>query len=192
LQSPAFAFIFLGIVTRESRSVLQRIRVKARALVGRLSGLSISWTGLGFSWKPRESERDVVRELIIYLEDKRPLFDIRCEDFRERVESSWNETRSELTSALQRLDDSSKANEALRILRRAVRNLLTAAELASTQELSQLGSEIGAVKDVFRKQISLLAHKYDIEINEDLTRLLSERQKDDADREKPVPIGTGK
>src|SRR6266511_1682407 len=86
-------------------SFLSRFRGRPRP---RLTGLSVLVAGASWDWT--ESERDAVRDLIIFLEDRRSLFG----PLMERVDPyyaahSVDTIRNELTRTLQRLPEEAKS-----------------------------------------------------------------------------------
>jgi hypothetical protein len=81
----------------------------------------------GLSWTPPPSERDEVRKLIVFLEDRRALFDPYNVEAVVLVEHSVQEIRAELTRVLQMIGETSRAGEPLRTMRAACQRYLSRA-----------------------------------------------------------------
>jgi hypothetical protein len=89
----------------------------------KLRGVSTPFGGA--SWELRESDREIVRGLLIYLEGRRVLKTDSADEDYEHVTLSVIEIRKELTTTLQRLHHKSPATEPIRRLRRACEEFLT-------------------------------------------------------------------
>ena len=147
------------------------LKVKAKSLANRLSGVSVSLTGIGISWKPKEAERDIVRGLIIYLEDRRALTMHHRREFSPHVVESILDIRKQLTEALQRLDDDSKANDRLRLMRGACAAFLNKMGPGHQSQI-EFFEELGAFRAVFGQQIAELAYMYSIDVDQHLAAIL--------------------
>jgi hypothetical protein len=89
----------------------------------RLLGISTPFGGA--SWALRESDREILRDLLIYLEGRRVLKTPFADEDYQYVTLSVIEIRKELTTTLQRLHDRSPAADPIRRLRRACEEFLT-------------------------------------------------------------------
>ncbi|CUW41095.1 protein of unknown function [Magnetospirillum sp. XM-1] len=87
-----------------------------------VTGFSLSMIGL--QWSPPEPERKIVRELLIFLADRRVLFNDFTLEVESQVIHSLNDIRCELTSALQRLADDAPATPPVNQMRGACRRFL--------------------------------------------------------------------
>jgi hypothetical protein len=99
----------------------------------------ISTPIFGISWNPPESEREIVRRLITYLEDRRsliyPLSRLHSHS-PLRICDSILEIRRELTKTMQQLSEDSKAVPHIRAMRAACLQFLDKTEeLAFTDAL---------------------------------------------------------
>lgn len=81
----------------------------------------------GLSWTPPASERDEIRKLVVFLEDRRALFDPYNVEAVALVEYSVQEIRAELTKVLQTIGENSRASEPLRTMRAACQRYLSRA-----------------------------------------------------------------
>jgi hypothetical protein len=173
------------------KSARKKARIRGQDLLSRLGGVSASLTGGGISFKLRESERNVVREVLAALEDRRALyvdFDIEIED---QVVSSLMQIRKDLTDGLKRVVDGSPAAAGFRSMRAACREFLS--EPHSNPELGRrMGRHareednffagLGKLRGVFGQQIAQLAYLYDLDVEKELASILPpEPQADDED-----------
>lgn len=153
--------------------MLKRARVKAKSLLNRLSGISIGLTGVGVSWRPKEAERDIVRSLIIFLEDRRALVVDRHREHSEHLALSLIEIRKVLTECLQKLGDDSRANDPLRLMRAACSKFLTKQD-GENGHFPHFNyyEELGALRALFGQQIAILGYLYNVDIGEHLASIL--------------------
>src|SRR5229473_907122 len=80
---------------------LKRAKVQSQSLLSRLGGISAF--GFGVSFKAPEPERQVVRDVITSLEDKRALYVGAISEQPDHVVSSVMDMRRELTAGLKRV-----------------------------------------------------------------------------------------
>ena len=170
---------------------LKRAKVQSQSLLSRLGGISAF--GFGVSFKAPEPERQVVRDVITSLEDKRALYVGAISEQPDHVVSSVMDMRRELTAGLKRVGDKSPAKEAFRAMRAACRDFLThpVMQESGRQMLHQRGLYqqeefllgLGRLRSVFGQQIALLGFLYGIDIEEQLAATLPPMpatEKDDA------------
>jgi hypothetical protein len=158
----------------------KRVRVQWQSLLSRLGGFSVF--GFGLSFKARESERVVVRDVITALEDRRALYVGSIWEQPDHVVQSILHIRQELTAGLKRVGDNSPAKEAFRAMRAACRDFLTnagATERSRIQYSRTGGWEqeefligLGRLRSVFGQQLALLGYLYSIDIEEQLAATL--------------------
>lgn len=74
---------------------MAKIELAFKELASRVTGVSIPIFGV--SWNPPESERQVVRETFIFLEDRRALYNDFAHEITEEVADSVLAIRAELT-----------------------------------------------------------------------------------------------
>lgn len=152
----------------------------SKDLLSRLGGLSVF--GFGISFKPIEAERTVVRELLVFLEDRRALYVGSVWEQPDHVVESVLQMRSELTRSIQRLSENSPAAEACRLMRGACRDFLVSAEKNAPRGGEALFARdwrgesfllaLGALRANFGQQIALLAHLYAINLEAHLSSIL--------------------
>lgn len=99
---------------------------KSRSTGRKVTGVSGSALGfgVGVSTSTTTTERDVVQALIIFLEDRRVLFNPDDLEEQSQVNSSVQEIRAELTEALQQVDPQGLVAAALRLMRSSCRQYL--------------------------------------------------------------------
>ena len=105
-----------------ARSTRKKKRLGFRELAARLSGLSVA--GLGVSWAPSQTEREIVREVFVFLEDRRVLFAPFLRDANHFTRESVEMMRAQLTEAVQHLPEDSPTADHLRAMRAACRRFL--------------------------------------------------------------------
>lgn len=159
---------------------IKRTKLKSQNLLSRLGGVSAF--GFGVSFKPTESDRTVIRELLTFLEDRRALYVQAIWEQPDHVVQSVQKMRTELTNALKRLGEKSPAADACRLMRTACRDFLNQAGRAgqprSSSELSRdwQGENfliaLGALRATFGQQIALLAHLYEVDLEDHLASIL--------------------
>ena len=149
------------------------MKIKYAKIAKSLTGFSTPFFGV--SWNPPESDRDIVRKLITFLEDRRALynpFDIETPMF---VDQSLLEVRKELTNILQKVGDNPDISPHLRAMRAACRKYLN--EVGDQNRPRFHGREfetfaaLGELRTVFGIQIAQLAVKYGIDVEEELTSI---------------------
>jgi hypothetical protein len=103
-----------------------RARLKAKSLLGRLTGFSVGVpvASVGLSWNVPADERDLVRRLLTFLEDRRVLYVAEYLEIPNHVTKSVLQIRAELTTILGQLPGDSRAAGALRAMRAACRKFL--------------------------------------------------------------------
>jgi len=159
---------------------LKKTKLKSKTMLSRLGGVSAF--GFGVSLKLPEADRTIVRELLTFLEDRRALFVAAIWEQPNHVVQSVQQMRTELTKALQRLGEKSPAAEACRSMRGACRDFLTKVGTSELREMDRRFVEgwqgetfliaLGALRATFGQQIALLAHLYDVDLEEHLASIL--------------------
>lgn len=161
---------------------LKKTKLKSKALLSRLTGVSLPIVGGGLSFKPVESDRTIVRELLTFLEDKRALFVAAIWEQLNHVVQSVQQMRSELTNALKQLAEGSPAVGACRSMRSACRDFLDQTGAMELREMDRHFVEgwqgeqfliaLGTLRARFGQQIALLAHLYEVDLEEHLSSIL--------------------
>jgi hypothetical protein len=144
----------------------------------RLTGLSV-W---GASWEYTESERDRVRKLIDFLEDRRVLFDDFAIEVPEAVFASIVGIREELTKTLQALGEDAAASSVLRRMRGACSLFLSGpGREAGFGYGFWIG--LGQLRGYLGSELSNLSGYYEIEIDGPLHKVLTPTIEQDASLE---------
>jgi len=155
------------------------MKIKYKKLAKSLTGISTPFFGV--SWNPPETDREIVRKLITFLEDRRVLYNpYEIEDLRF-VGQSLIEIRKKLTSSLQRIGDNPEISPHLRAMRAACRKYLDEVSNRSRWEylyrqfaiIKAVGcfAALGELRGVFGIHIAQLAVKYGINVEEQLASI---------------------
>ncbi len=162
-------------------------KIRAKSLLGRLSGFSLPVIGGGVQWTPTKAERDIVRELLAFLEDRRALYVDYCLEIEDQVAQSVLQIRDELTKALQALPDGSKSAGPIRAMRAACRKFLTEPHpdfrnlmrhgYGPRHHMDMEGSPgffvaLGELRATFGSQIAALAYAHSIDVEPELAAIL--------------------
>jgi hypothetical protein len=173
------------------KAAAKKVRIRGQDLLSRLGGVSASMTGAGVSFKTRESERGVVREVLAILEDKRALYEDFQSEIEDQVIASLLQIRKDLTDALKRVGDGTPAEAAFRLMRAACRQFLTephgSPDLGRRmggheREEDNFFAALGKLRGVFGQQIAQLAYLYGLNVEKELASILPPApQADDGD-----------
>ena len=167
----------------------KKARIKGQHLLSRLGGFSSPFGGM--TLRLPESERDVVRGVIVFLEDRRVLYSPHHLEISSQVVSSLLEIRKELTNALKRVSEESPAAKAFATMRAECRSFLTEdppdfrhADHREWRGDMDAGffAKLGQLRAAFGRHFAELAVLYDLDLSEDLRSILPpEPQADDED-----------
>lgn len=144
--------------------------------------------GFGLGWEWVESEGEVVRQLIVYLEDRRALYEHHHLEMGYHVVQSVLDIRRELTDTLQRLSADSGAAFSVRAMRDACHNFLRVSQgpppaWGMNEEVIMA---LGELRGVFAVYVSGLADHYRIKVHGPLARVLGAVEPaEDSDLEAP-------
>ncbi len=141
------------------------LKIHFKDLASRLTGVSLPVFGV--SWNPPEPERKVVRDMMVFLEDRRALYNDFAHEIEDQVAQSVLQIRSELTNALRRLPERAEAAPAFRAMRAACREYLTTVGHRSPRFFGAM-AELGRLRGIFGVHIAYLAIKYGIDIEGEL------------------------
>jgi len=146
-----------------------KINLAFKELASRITGVSIPVFGV--SWNPPESERQVVREMFIFLEDRRALYNDFAHEITHEVADSVLAIRAELTGALKRLPEKSEAVGCLKAMRAACREYLDNVRPLARGPFAFM-TELGRLRAIFGVQVAYLAVKYGIDLHGELVRII--------------------
>jgi len=187
------------------RKVANPKRVPFESLANRLTG--ISCPVFGVSWQPPKLEKDAIREILVFLEDRRALYNPYELERTDWVAESVLKIREELTSCLKQLQDDSEASRCVRAMRAACRTFLDKMELANAlwdyrsvqktieKQLRDIypslnfPTSLGELRATFGIHIAKLCLMYGIDVEGNLTSILppEESAKDPTDEKKLGP-----
>jgi hypothetical protein len=157
-------------------------------ILKRLTGFSTPIFGI--SWNPDNTERDVAREVITYLEDRRVLFspyEMECPD---HCVQSVLQIREFLTSKIAITVEKSELSYSLRVMRAACRKFLNATYDPSGKIVRfafqhgsvyswKFNSALGELRGSIGYQVARIAVIYGIDVENELASILPEEDFDD-------------
>lgn len=164
--------------------VVKSGKTASKFLAKRIAGISAF--GFGISWKAPESEREIVRQLITLLEDRRVLYVDGDREIQDYVNRSLHEIRGDLTATLVKLDEGSPAIEAIRLMRAACRDFLTENQLGMgrrtisfhdgdpsyDRRAQKFFIDLGRLRAIFGQQLAVLSLLYKIDVEKELASIL--------------------
>ena len=164
----------------------KRLTLKAKELLGRMTGFSTPVFGM--SWNPASSEREVVRGFLTFLEDRRALYVANQFEIENDVNGSVKSIRSQCTQTLSRLSDGSPAIAPIRAVRAACRKFETEphprfplfVNLRGDRETHYVPffTALGELRGSVGIQIALLATAYGIDLEPELASILPAEDRD--------------
>jgi hypothetical protein len=146
----------------------------------RITGISVPFGGLQWS-DPGPSDAEIIRRFVLFLEDRRVLYNPDQLEVVSQVEHSIHEIRAECTKTLQALPPGAFAVTPLRAIREACRRFHDAQtehfrffERFLPQRDGSPGFfvALGAYRATVGQQVALLAAHYDLDIEGDLASIL--------------------
>ena len=151
---------------------MSRTKITFKKIASRITGVSIPVFGV--SWNPPESERKIVRETFIFLEDRRVLYNDFAHEVDQEVAESVLEIRTELTAALKRMDEGAEAVASFKAMRAACREYLdtTRRQGRSWGGPFSFMTQLGRLRAIMGVHVAYLAVKYGIDIDGELARAI--------------------
>ena len=147
------------------------LKFKFEDIARRITGIQV--LVFGVSWNPPPPERAAIRDLLIFLEDRRALYNPEFLEMESQVAESVLEIRDELTRTIRKIGEESKAVPALRALRSACRKYL---DSAHSDRLYRYGHNffvyLGELRAEFGTQVAYLSVQYGIDIEQALASIL--------------------
>jgi len=143
-------------------------KITAKNIAKRIEGTVV---GL-LQHKPpsHRKERDLVRGLIVFLEDRRVLYNPERMEYGPWVQQSVQEIRQELTDILRRSPEGATLIEPVRIMRAACRKFLDAlghpdqAHRMPYHMEAVLWTALGELRGLFGQQLAILAVAYTVDL----------------------------
>jgi hypothetical protein len=148
----------------------------------RLTGLTLPW--LGASWETIPGDKEVAKETIVFLENKRLLFGERHKEDQMECVRSANEIRHFLTPRISKAHGKDLV-ESLRAMRAAARKFVDAAGPNADnfrpgwQPDNAFGLALGDLRTLMGVQIARMATQFNLAVEEDLMRILPPVDQDD-------------
>lgn len=155
---------------------MRKPTIAFKEIASRITGISIPVFGV--SWTPPESEREIVRETFIFLEDRRALYNDYAHELDHEVSASVLAIRSELTDALRRLPENSEAVPCFKAMRAACREYLDNARPRGFGGPFSFMRELGTFCAMIGVQVAYLAVKYGIDVDGELVRVIPAEMRD--------------
>jgi len=149
------------------------MKVSYKKIANSLRGFSTPLFGV--SWEPPTSDREIVRKLILYLEDRRALFYPYDMENPHYVVESILEIRKHINKEIQNLDEDSELIPHFRAMRAACRKFLDffdKAKLGRRFYYPDSLMTLGELRGVFGIHIAQLCVKYGIDVNEELASIM--------------------
>ncbi len=151
-------------------------------LASRLTGISCPVFGL--SWNPAETQRNIAKRIIIFLEGRRVLFDEYGSEALCQCIESVTKIKEYLTSELPSIDDNSELNTYIRAMRKASNKLLSCFPQnkqnkckyckEGTHEYWYFVSAIGELRGIFGVMIGQIAKAYGLDVEDELAQIIPE------------------
>jgi hypothetical protein len=155
-------------------------KIAFKEIANRITGVSLPVFGV--SWNPPESERKIVRETFIFLEDRRALYNDFAHEIDHEVAKSVLAIRNELTSALKRLPEGSEAVPSFKSMRAACREYLDSTGRHGRGRRwngpFSFMTQLGGLRAVIGIHVSYLAVKFGIDIDGELVRVVPAELRD--------------
>jgi hypothetical protein len=170
------------VVILDAKSVMEGLGMRFSEILNRLTG--ISCPVFGVSWIPAETERDIARKLIIYLEPRRVLYSEYEYETIYPCVASVTEIKNYLTLVLQALNENSKLNPYIRSMRNACNKFLNKcpdrddfrryAGIEGNISNWIFTSAIGELRCNFGIMIGQISKVYGLDVKDDLAQIIPE------------------
>lgn len=156
--------------------------MRFKDIIKRITGISTPIFGL--SWNPEKTERNIARQVITYLEDRRVLYapsEMECPD---HCVQSVLQIRQFLTSKIGEAPEKSELSGSLKAMRAACRKFLNE---TGDPDIIRFGSHfghfaswkfnsaIGELRGVFGVHVAKIAAAYGLDVEKDLDSILPEK-----------------
>jgi len=150
-------------------------KLKGKQLAKRLTGISTPIGGI--SWTPPVDERDVAKQLLVYLEDRRALYMPYDMEVGPYVMDSILEIRQRLTKDLEKVSRSSVLGQSLSAMRASCRKFLTDTQNDPKRRHhwrmeGLIWQALGELRAICGLHIARIACAYDLTIEEQLMTIL--------------------
>jgi len=150
---------------------MKRIKLKGKAIASRLTGISCPIAGV--SWTPPPDEQDKARRLLVFLEDRRVLYNPYEMEIGPHVVDSVLEIRKRLISDLEEVGKKSLLGECTAALSAACRAFLDKTEFTPGHRIyGPFTTALGEMRALFGVHIARLVCGYDLEVSEEVAAIL--------------------
>jgi len=147
----------------------------------RLTGISCPFFGL--SWNPPEADRTIARRVIIFLEDKRVLYNPSELEIPKCCIESVTTIRQFLTNEMCQTQDNSNLFSYMKAMRIACRKFLNIINSTDHSFLNEaqyngsysswiFGSALGELRGTFGTMIAQISTAYGIDVEDDLAKII--------------------
>ena len=153
-------------------------------ITSRLTGISTPIFGI--SWNPPEAERAIAQKIIIFLEDRRVLYNPSDLEVPDHCVRSVLQIRDYLTYQLADANEKKEFSESLRAMRAACRKFLDTVghnemivRFANHQNHYAswvFNSALGELRGVFGIHIAKLAAQYGLDVEDELASILPNKE----------------
>ena len=173
---------------QQEQQKLNKIAMKFKAILNRLTGLSCPVFGI--SWNPTESEITIATRIIRYLENKRVLFNPSEMESPTYCVKSTIQMREYLTSEMQNMNVDSKLFEYIKAMRIAARKFTDRMESKRDKNFLYnarhwdhwaswtFASALGEMRGTFGNMIAQIAAAYGLDIEDDLASIIPDSEQD--------------
>jgi len=156
-------------------------KISFNAIASRITGLNTPIFGI--NWTPPPDEREQVRSLLTFLEDRRSLYYPEDSEYFPWVTESILEIRKELTNSLRTAPKGSKMVAPMRAMRAACRKFLDHSPVKPHRTYGMrdinVWTALGELRGVFGVHIASLCVSYGIDPSDELAMMLPIEDKTD-------------
>lgn len=147
------------------------MKVTFKKMAKSLTGFSTPVFGV--SWQPPESDRDIIRKLIVFFEDRRALYNPYILESPHWVAASVLEIRKKLTETIASIGQDSDIAPHLRAMRAACRKFMDETEHRRDRlDFGDTFAALGEMRAIFGIHIAQLCVKYGIDLEGGLSAIL--------------------
>jgi hypothetical protein len=153
--------------------MFKKLKLKGQSLKARLTGFSSPIVGL--NWVPPVDEQDKARRVLVFLEDRRVLFNAFDMEVGSYVTHSILEIRQRLTQDLEDITKESPLGQSITAMRAACRKFLDETQKNRSRHMG-LGplfmTCLGELRAIFGVHVAQIAYAYDLEITGELSTII--------------------
>lgn len=156
--------------------MFKKLKLKGQSLAGRVTGFSSPIVGL--NWTPPVDEQDKARRLLVFLEDRRALYQPHEREISHHVVRSVLQIRQRLTRDLEEIPKESPLGESLTAMRASCRKFLDETSHGHSDHFGSWGMSqhlmlcLGELRALFGIHIAKIAFIYDLEIEGELISII--------------------